>query len=233
MELKLKAQKRKAKENIGADELAAVVYGKGLETQALKLNRSEFNKVFNIAGESNLIEIDLDGTKTKTIVKEIQNHPVKDWIRHVDFYQVNMDEVIDAEIPLHFVGESEAVKLLGGILIKEVNDLSVECLPGDLINNIDVDISVLKTIDDVIRVKDLNVPKTMTSLLDDETIVAMIAQAKEEEEPEPEETEEGEAGEEGKEGKDGKEGKEGEAKDDKDKDGADKKAKEGAGEQKK
>lgn len=192
MELKLKAQKRKAKENISTDELAAVVYGKGLETQSLKLNRSEFNKVFAIAGESNLIEIDLDGDKTKTIIKEIQKHHVKDWIRHVDFYQVNMKEVIDAEIPLHFVGESDAVKLMGGILIKEINDLSVECLPGDLVNNIDVDISVLKTLDDVIRVEDLNIPKTMKSLLESDTIVAMIAQAKEEVEPEPEEVAEGE-----------------------------------------
>lgn len=223
MELKLKAQKRKAKENIGADELAAVVYGKGLETQALKLNRSEFNKVFAIAGESNLIEIDLDGAKTKTIVKEIQKHHVKDWIRHVDFYQVNMKELIDAEIPLHFVGESDAVKLLNGILIKEINDLSVECLPGDLVNNIDVDISVLKTLDDVIRVEDLNIPKTMKSLIEADAIVAMVSQAKEELEPEPEEVVESEDGE--KTGaKDGDE----KAKDDKDA-----KPKEGSQEQKK
>lgn len=210
MELKLKAQKRKAKENIGADELAAVVYGNGLETQSLKLNRSEFSKVFAIAGESNLIELDLDGNTTKTIVKDIQRHPVKDLIRHVDLYQVNMKELIDAEIPLHFVGESKAVRELGGILIKEINDLKVECLPGDLVNNIDVDISVLKTIDDVIRVEDLNIPKTMTALIDGDTIVAMIAQAKEEVEPEPvvEEVAEGETKGEAKKEDDDKKGDE-------------------------
>ena len=189
MELKLSAQKRDTNEKLGLENLAAVVYGKGLVSQSLKLVRGEFAKVFAIAGESNLIDLDLDGEKTKVIVKDIQRHPVKDLVRHVDLYQVNMKEEINAEIPLHFIGESKAVKELGGILIKEINEVRVECLPGDLVDHIDVDISVINDMDDVIKISDLAIPENMTIMLDLESTVAMVAEQKEEEEPVEAETE--------------------------------------------
>ncbi|HZJ41685.1 MAG TPA: 50S ribosomal protein L25 [Patescibacteria group bacterium] len=183
MELKLSAKKRDTNEKLGLEHLAAVVYGNGVVSQPLKLVRAEFSRIFAVAGESNLIDLDLDGEKTKVLVKEIQKHPVKDLVRHVDLYQVNMKEEINAEIPLHFIGESKAVKELGGILIKEIKEVRIECLPGDLVDHIDVDISVINTMDGVIKISDLAIPENMTVMLDMGSVVAMVVEPKQEEEP--------------------------------------------------
>jgi large subunit ribosomal protein L25 len=180
MELKLTAQKREKNEKMGTDYLPAVVYGKGLDSRSLKLNRIEFDKIFAVAGESNLINLDIDGQVAKVLVKDMQKDPVKNFVTHVDFYEVNMKEKVTAEIPLHFVGESKAVKELGGILVKEMHEVKVECLPGDLVDHFDVDISSLATLDDVIKVGDLSLPKDMELLLDPETTIAMVAEPKEE-----------------------------------------------------
>jgi large subunit ribosomal protein L25 len=94
-----------------------------------------------------------------------------------------MTEEINAEIPLHFVGESKAVKELGGILIKEITEVKVECLPGDLVDHIDVDISAINAMDDVIKISDLVIPENMTVMLDLASTVAMVAEQKQEEEP--------------------------------------------------
>jgi large subunit ribosomal protein L25 len=184
MELKLSAQKRNIKEKTGLEDIAAVVYGKGLKSQAIKLNRAEFVKIFTSSGESNLIELDLEGKKINVLIKEVQKNPIKDQFIHVDLYQVNMKDRIHTEIPLHFIGESRAIKELGGILIKEINEIKVECLPGDLVDHIDVDISVLETMNDVIKISNLNIPKNIEILLDPDTIVTMVSEPKvQEEEP--------------------------------------------------
>lgn len=186
MEFKLKAQPRERKEKLDKDQLAGVVYGKGLESRSIKMSKPEFLRVFNEAGESNLIELDLEGEKFSVLVKEIQTHPVNDLYIHVDFYQVNMKEKITTEIPLEFFGESKAVKELGGIIIKELTEIEVECLPGDLVDHIEVDISKLEDFNDVIKVSELNVPKKMEVLNDADTVVAMVTEPREEEEAEPE-----------------------------------------------
>lgn len=214
MELKLEAQKRDTKDKLTPEYTFGVVYGKGLESRSVKLKKSEFDKAFSAAGESNLIELDIEGEKSNVLIKDVQRHPVKGVVIHVDFYEVNMKEKVTAEIPLEFIGESKAVKELGGILIKEAHEIKVECLPNDLIDHIDVDISNLATMDDVIKVSDLNIPKTMEIMDEDDSIVAMISEPKVEEEPEPEVTEEVAEGGEKKEGeaKDGAETGEGEKK---------------------
>lgn len=197
MELKLNAEPREAKEKMDAEHLAAIVYGKGLESKSLKLNRAEFNKVFAEAGESNLINLQLGEEKTKVLVKEIQSHPIKDWFVHVDLYQVNMKEKLNTEIPLEFTGESKAVKELGGILIKEITEIKVECLPGDLVDHINVDISGMTELEDVIKVSDIKLPEGMELLIELDTIVAMVTEPRvQEEEPVAEQEEalkEGEA----------------------------------------
>jgi len=183
MELKLSAQKRAPKEKLDKDHLAAVLYGNGIEAQSLKLKISEFTKVFGKAGESNLIKLDVGDGVVNVLVKSLQKNPLKNFITHVDFYQVNMKEKVNAEIPLHFIGESKAVKEMAGMLNKEINEIEVECLPSDLVDHIDVDISGLDTFDDVIKIGDLNIPKGLEISADIETIVAMVMRPKVEEEP--------------------------------------------------
>ena len=77
---------------------------------------------------------------------------------HVDFYEINMTEKLKANVALEFTGESSAVKTLGGVLVKILNEVEIECLPADLPHNIVVDLTALKTLSDTIHVKDLPVP---------------------------------------------------------------------------
>ncbi len=105
-----------------------------------------------------------------------------------------MKEKIRTEVELEFVGESPAVKDLGAMLVKAIDRVEIECLPGDLISYLEVDLSVLKEINDIIRVKDLDVPKNIEILTDKETTVTLAEEHKEieieeetqEEAPEPE-----------------------------------------------
>lgn len=182
MDLKLIAQKREKNEKSSADYIAAVMYGKNIASQSLKVKRGEFEKLFSKAGESNLITLDFGDGPVNVLVKDVQHDVLKHFITHIDFYQVNMKEKINADIPLHFIGESKAVKELGGILIKEINEIKVECLPRDLVDHIDVDVSSLQDFNDAIKIKDVVLPKGMEILLDLETTVAMIDEPREQEE---------------------------------------------------
>jgi large subunit ribosomal protein L25 len=179
MELKLQAEKRVKNEKLATDFIPAVLYGKGIESQSLKLKKVDFEKIFTVAGESNLIDLDFGVGAVKVLVKDSQRDVLKYTFTHVDFYQVNMKEKINTEIPLHFVGESKAVKELGGMLMREVHEIEVECLPGDLVDHIDVNISGLNTYDDVITIADLVIPKGFKLVHNNpEDVVAMVVEPK-------------------------------------------------------
>jgi len=182
MDLKLSAQKRAPKEKLDKDHFPAVLYGRGVESQSLTLNKVEFDKIFALAGESNLINIDYGDGAVKVLVKDTQRDVLKGTISHVDFYQVNMKEKVKALIPLHFIGESKVVRESGGMLNREFDEIEVECLPGDLVDHIDVDVSVLETFEDVIKISDLNIPKGMELVSETDDVVAMIIKPKAEEE---------------------------------------------------
>ncbi len=183
MEVKLSAQKREKNEKLDKNDLAAVIYGKNVDSQSLKINKMEFEKVFSAAGESNLIKLDFGTGPLNVLVKDTQKDVMKGTFTHVDFYQVNMKEKLTVEIPLHFDGEPKAVKELGATLVKELHEIKVECLPTDLVDHIIVDVSVLQSFDDVIRISDLPLPKGMEILDELATIVARIEEPKEEEAP--------------------------------------------------
>lgn len=180
----MNAQLREKNEKLSADSLAAVLYGKGVNNQSLKLKKTDFDKVFKVAGESNLITLNFGKEDIKVLVKDIQRDALKNFVTHVDFYQVNMKEKITTEIPLHFVGESKAIKELGGVLIKDIDAVEVECLPGDLVDHIDVNIAVLNTFEDAIRLDDLVLPKGLVlAHHHSNEVVAAVIEPKVEEEP--------------------------------------------------
>lgn len=180
MDIKLKAEKRNQGEKLEKEFVAGVLYGLGVENKNLKLKANEFSKVYSSAGESNLIELEIDGEKKNVLIKEIQKDPVKNFIIHVDFYQVDMNRVVSAEIPLKFIGESKAVKELGGLLVKNLDELSVECLPGDLLDHITVDISTITEFGQAIQVKDIKVPASFKILNHLDDSVVTVVEPKEE-----------------------------------------------------
>ncbi len=150
-----------------------------------------------------------DKDAIKVIVKEVQEDHIKNRIRHVDFFRINMKVAIEIEIPLNFIGSDKAIKDLGGMILTNLESISAKCLPGDLIDNLEVNLDNLKTLDDSISVKDLDIPETIEVLSDkDASIVSasLPTQEKEEETTEEEESEETEKAD--KDGGDKKENKE-------------------------
>jgi large subunit ribosomal protein L25 len=159
--------------------LPAVVYGHGFANQNIVLKNSDFERVFRTAGESSLIDLIVGEEKPiKVLIHDLQNDPITGFPIHVDFYKVNMDEKIKTEVEIVFVNESPAVKDLGGVLIKTLEELYIECLPGDLIHNLEVDLSALKQIGDVIRVADLKIPANILVLTNPENPVVLVEELK-------------------------------------------------------
>lgn len=161
----------------------AVLYGHGTENKNLEINYRDFEKIYQEAGESSLLDLEIDGqTPTKVLVQDVQSDPVKGNYIHVDLYQVNMNEEISAEVELEFVGEAPAVKELGGILIKSLKHLQIKCLPGDLIGRIEVDLIALKDFDSVIHVSDLEVSEKVKVQNNPDGVVATVSKPRTEEE---------------------------------------------------
>lgn len=170
--------------------LPAVLYGQGKKATNLSVNTKEFIKVYVKAGGSSLVDLAVDQkTPVKILIHEPQMDPVLDEPLHVDFYQIRMDEEITTEIPLKFIGVAPAVKELEGNLITNKEDIEVKCLPANLVPQIEVDISSLKTFEDQIRVKDLKVPQALTILDNPEDTVALVNPPRSEEELEAMEAE--------------------------------------------
>lgn len=174
---------KKVKQLRNAGKTPVVLYGHGTEAINLTVDNKELRDTWREAGGSQLVDLTIGtNSPTKILINDVQIHPVSGEIVHADFYQVKMSEKLETEIPLTFVGESAAVKDLEGNLITEKDALEVRCLPADLVAEFEVDISVLKTFDDVIKVSDVKVPASIEILNDPEETVALVTAPRSEEE---------------------------------------------------
>ncbi|MEI6040456.1 MAG: 50S ribosomal protein L25 [Candidatus Berkelbacteria bacterium] len=181
---------RQAKQLRETGKIPAVLYGHGVENTNIAFDRGEFEKIFKTAGSSTIVTLKIEGKDAvKALILDPQYDPLTDKIIHVDLYKVNMKEEIHTEIPLTFVGESAAVKDFQGNLITNKDEIEVKCLPDKLVSEIEVDISVLATFDDVIKVSDLNIPEGIEVLTEAEEVVAMVTAPRSEEEMEAMEAE--------------------------------------------
>lgn len=173
----------------GNNEIPAILYGHNFKNINISVPENFFTKVYKKVGESSLIDLAVDNDKPiKVIIQDYQRDHCKGNIIHIDFYKVKMDEKMRVKIPINFIGESLAVKDLGGVLVNNITEIEVMCLPQDLIQKIDVDISKLKTFNDSIYVKDLVIPATMKILLHTEDIVSKVVPPRSEKELEALET---------------------------------------------
>jgi large subunit ribosomal protein L25 len=146
--------------------------------------------VLRTAGETNLIYVEIDGGGKRTVLaREVQAHPTRGDLIHVDFYEVNMKEKIVVEAALVAVGEAAPVADGLGSTPLVLYSVEIECLPDNLISEIEVDLSKIETPDDVIHVSDLVVPKDVEILTDPEEVVARFEYLQLEEEAEEEEEE--------------------------------------------
>lgn len=159
----------------------AVLYGHKVANINLEIDEIELQKLLAKISESDLIDLIIaDKPSVKVLIHDISYDPLKNTIKHLDFYQVNMKEKITTRIELNFINESPAVKDLGGVLVKTLDAIEVECLPNDLISHIDIDLSFLKEIGSIIRAKDLAIPQSLTLLTDPETVIVLTEEPKKE-----------------------------------------------------
>lgn len=163
--------------------IPAILYGHGIKPQPLMVEETAFERVFKEAGTSSLVNLKIgDERAKKVLIHEPQYHPKTLKPIHVDFYQVKMTEKIQTEIPLKLIGEAPAVKELGGTLITNRDTIEVQCLPDDLIHEIEVDISTIKSFEDKILVSDLKIPKNIEVLNEPNEVVVSVSAPMSEEE---------------------------------------------------
>lgn len=163
--------------------IPAVLYGQKKENKSLWLDELAFGKVFEKAGENTVVVLDLEGgAKDNVLICDYQIDPLSGKFRHVDFLRINMKEDVETNVPLVFVGEAPAVKEKGGILIKVLDEVEVKCLPGNIPQEFEVDLTKLVNFEDVIAISDLTIPEGVEILDDPETVIASVSEPRSEEE---------------------------------------------------
>jgi large subunit ribosomal protein L25 len=165
-----------------AGKLPAVIYGRHTEPIKISLDAHSASLTLGRLTSSSLVTIAVDGQEFPALVREKQRDYIKNRLLHVDFLAVSLTESIRASVSVNFVGLSMAVKDYNAVLVNNLQSLEVECLPTDLPERIDVDISVLERPGDGIRVRDIVVSDKVRLLDDPDTMVAVATFAKVEEE---------------------------------------------------
>ncbi|MEA3307956.1 MAG: 50S ribosomal protein L25 [Chloroflexota bacterium] len=160
-----------------------ILYGSDITSAALKFNTREIEKVIAKAGSSSLIQVQVEGSEQTymTIVRDVQRDVIKRFVTHVDLQALNMQETVTLPISILLVGEAPGVEELGGVLLQQIYEVEVECLPADLIPAIKVDITELIEIGDAIAIKDLDIPEKIHLFAEPDDIVVQITFVAEEE----------------------------------------------------
>jgi large subunit ribosomal protein L25 len=188
--LSLTAEKRVSTDKLealrAAGKMPAVFYGPKEASTSITLNAKEFGKVWKKAGESSVVILKDDaGVEHETLIHEVDVHPLSGEPRHADFYVIEKGKKVQVAVQLTFSGVSPAVKDKGGILVKVHREIEIEAAPRDLPHDIVVDIAKLVELTDVIKAKDLVLPKGVDLKINPEDVIASIAEAKEEVEEAP------------------------------------------------
>jgi len=154
------------------------LFGHNIKSQALQCDTSQLEVIVNRAGTTRIIDLHIGDEKQakKVFIREVQRDPIKDYLYHVDFYQIKMKEKMKADIPVIIIGEAPALKGKGHILEHISSYITVECFPDKLPPNIEVDISSLEEVNQAIHVRELNLDPNVAILTDSDQIVVKISE---------------------------------------------------------
>lgn len=153
----------------------AVIYGHGRDPQTLSIDTRELEKLLShISAENTVIDLAVGAASSRTIIREIQRHPFKRQILHVDFQELVAGEKIVVRIPIILVGVPDGVRMDGGILDQTMRELEVEVDPANIPNHIDVDVTKM-TIGSSLHVSDLTLPEGLEIVGDDDASVAVVS----------------------------------------------------------
>jgi len=171
-----------------AGVLPATVYGKGVGPFTVQTNARGFNEVYRRAGKTTLVDLTIPGQPVQSaFIHSLQRHPVSRAILHADFLVVDLKTEISVEVPIHIVGESELVERGDATLNQVLNTLTVRALPAELPSYIEVDISVLDSMDKSIHVRDIPALEHGALVADEDELVVSLSQSRPEEVVEEEE----------------------------------------------
>lgn len=186
------------------DKIPGVLYGHGMAPLSITVERRDLRlAVSGSAGTNTLLTLQVDGRTYPAIIKDLQRHPVKRTVSHIDFLQVRLDEEVTVSVPIVLQGEAKAVQQNGGLVDPAMNDLEVTTTADNIPDSIVIDITDMQP-GGVIRIADITLPANVTTVLDPETalvtaLVTAAGEAAEGETAEPEtargEAEAGEAAE--------------------------------------
>lgn len=154
--------------------IPVVVYGAKVEPMHLQINERILTSTLYKAGGTHIINLNVDGKSQQVIARDVQRDVLRGTILHVDFLAIDATTRISAEIPVHFTGEAPAVSTGQGILMSGITSVTIEALPSDLIDRIDVDLSPLKDVNASIHVRDLNLGDKITILTDEDAMIVRV-----------------------------------------------------------
>jgi len=155
-------------------KVPAVVYGHGRESQPVLVDALALEKALTgIEPSATLIELTVDGKKARALIREIQRHPIRPDIIHVDFYEIKADEKVRLKVPVHLVGTPDGVRNAGGVLDQVIREVEIEVMPEHIPDRVELDVTVL-TIGHSKHVSDLVIPNAEILTLADLTIATVV-----------------------------------------------------------
>ncbi len=156
-------------------QIPAVIYGHGREPQSLAINTRELEKLLEgISAENTVIDLSVDGKSSRTLIREIQRHPFKRQILHVDFQELVAGEKVIVRLPIILMGTPDGVRMDGGVLDQTLRELEVEVDPANIPNHVEVDVTSL-VIGSSVHVSDLVLPEGVEVVGDTDASVCVVA----------------------------------------------------------
>jgi large subunit ribosomal protein L25 len=164
-----------ARKTRSAGQVPGVIYGHAREPQHLAINTRDLEKLLDrISYENTVVELAVEGKTARTLIREVQRHPFKKQILHIDFQELVAGELVEVNVPIVLVGTPEGVRTGGGVMDQVLRDLEIECDPSAMPNHIDVDVSNL-AIGHSIHVRDLKLPEGIKVLTDEDATICVVA----------------------------------------------------------
>ncbi|HEV2749224.1 MAG TPA: 50S ribosomal protein L25/general stress protein Ctc [Gemmatimonadales bacterium] len=155
-------------------KVPAVIYGHGREAQPLELEAKALEKALHgIEPASTVIELSVDGKTAKTLIREIQRHPIRPDIIHVDFFEIHASEKVKLRVPVHLMGNPDGVRNAGGVLDQVTREVEIEVLPENIPDRVELDVTALK-IGDSLHVRDLTIANARILTDADLTIATVV-----------------------------------------------------------
>lgn len=162
--------------------IPAELYGHGIQNVHISVPVKDFRIAYKEVGENRLLNLVVDKETRPVLIQEVTKDPLTDELLSVDFYQVKMDEEIQTTVPIRFVGEAPAVKNLGGVLVKAMDEVKIKALPANIPAEITVDLSGLAELRQSIYVKDIAQSSKFKVMVDAANVIVTVSEQREEEE---------------------------------------------------